>query len=228
MLAKEKERQFCELRDELRERIIHLKVDLPNANGESKNIRERISILEERARRIENYFLKGNLNVFKTACDRIYSRFKGTDYDSVYSEVIYQVWNNIGGFDYNRARFSTFVNMVAKTKAIDISRCSSINKQKQLSSQDQDSMYDLEDKKNREPLQLLLDKENRDVIINCVSLLPEREKVFVYLRYLNNPEQRKAGRKAREILGVSKATISGIKKLALVNLRFYLLDKGVA
>src|SRR3989344_903295 len=223
MLTKEKEGQFCRLRDNLRERIVHLETDLPNANGNSEDIRERISILEERAKRIENYFLKSNLNVFETACYKIYSQFRGIDYDSVYDEALYQVWWNIDEFDYNRASFSTFVNMVARTKAISLFRSSSNNKQRQLHSQNQDLRYDdLKDEENRGPLQQLLDKENRGIIIRGVGLLPKKEKMFVYLTYLNNPNQKKVGREIREALEVSKATISGIKKKALNSLSFYL------
>ncbi len=228
MLTKEKERQFCELRDNLREKIAHLKIGLPNANGSSNNIRERISLLEERARRITNYFIKNNIDTFKDASYRVCRRLKGRDYDLVYSEALYRVWDNIEKFDYNRARFSTFVNMVANTKAISLLRSSSSNKRSQLLSWHQDLRYDLEDKENRGPLQSLLDKEDGDIIIHGIDLLSNREKAFIYLRYLDNPDQKKAGREAREALKVSKASISKIKSMALGNLRLYLLNQGAA
>ena len=119
------------------------------------------------------------------------------------------------------------MNIVTETRAIDLRR--SLNNVKtKLPSNNSDLMDDLKDKENREPLQLVLDEENRAIIIQGASLLPRREKEFIYLRYLNNSDQKKAGRETREILGVSKASISGIKKKALNSLSFYLLQRGVA
>ncbi len=108
--------------------------------------------------------------------DKIIGLYGKEEVEECVSDVFLSIWNDIEDYDESRGKFSTFIFMKTKYKALDYKRNLDNKDINMVSIEDSYS-----DKITTE--EIILDKEISQEIINIINRFKEPDKTYFFLRY---------------------------------------------
>lgn len=102
------------------------------------------------------------------------------DIEECISDAFFRVWINIEKYDANKASFKTFIYLMAKYTALDYRRKTKNNIYLQLSENEVDYQFNLEE--------TVLQREDQKLIMKFIDQLPEVDRLIFKRRYFFNED----------------------------------------